>query len=229
MRAIVFAGALAASAVVLTGCRLESFAGPAEETVVSYDVGDKVSALEVYAGSGDIVITESDRSGIRVTETLQWRDRKPETRHQVDGDWLRLDYECPRSRNDCSVSYRVEVPKGLHVKSETGSGDITLRGLAGRIEATAGSGEIEASGLGAGKTTAETGSGNMEFKYGAVPADVDLRAGSGDIAVTVPGGSYDITTETGSGDTRVDVAQDPAAPAKIAVETGSGNIRVLPG
>ncbi|GAA0929062.1 DUF4097 family beta strand repeat-containing protein [Nonomuraea longicatena] len=227
MRAIVFAGALAVSAVVLTGCRLESLGGPTEESVVSYDVGDKVSALEVYAGSGDIVVTGSDRSGIRVTETMQWRNRKPEARHQVNGEWLRLDYECPHGT--CSVSYRVEVPKGTQVKPETGSGDITLRGLTGRIEVTAGSGEVEASGLGAGETTAETGSGNMEFKYGAVPGDVDLRTGSGNISVTVPDASYDITTDTGSGDTRVDVAQDPAAPSKIAVETGSGNIRVLPG
>ncbi|MFD9945057.1 DUF4097 domain-containing protein [Nonomuraea sp. NPDC059023] len=229
MKTIVFAGALLASTAVLTGCGLASIGGPTEESVVNYDVNDKVALLDVNSGSGDIVITESERSGIRVTETLQWRNNKPQAEHKVEGDTLRVTYDCKGGFGSCSVSYKIEVPKGLKVKADAGSGTITLRNLTGELEASAGSGDIEASSLGGKKVLADAGSGSIDLKYASAPADVTLEAGSGDVTLTLPGGSYNVKANADSGDSKVEVTNDPNAANRVTIEAGSGNINVVPG
>lgn len=223
-----FAGALLASTALLTGCGLASIGGPTDESVVNYDVKDKVSTLQLRSGSGDAVITESDRSGIHVTETLQWRgDDKPKAEHKVDGDRLAVSYDCGSSWGSCSVNYKIEIPKGLKIDIDAGSGNLTLRGLTGQLDVVNGSGDIEGSDLGSRKGVIENGSGDIELKYTAAPENLDLQNGSGDISVYVPQGSYDVSTDAGSGDTKVDVADTPGAPNKITMESGSGNLNVL--
>jgi hypothetical protein len=230
MKKIIIVGALFGSAALLTGCGLENIAGKENQDVVTYDVKDKVSEIEVNSPSGDIVLTESDRDGIRVTETLHWRgDNKPIPEHPVSGSGVTLRYDC----NDeigfqsCSIDYKVEVPKGLKVKVETGSGQITLRAVTNELTANTGSGDIEASGLSAKNAFAETGAGNVRLAFSGAPDDVEVRTGSGDASVKVPDGTYAVSTDTGSGDQSVEVKDDDSAPRKVSVETGSGDASVL--
>ena len=54
-----------------------------------------------------------------------------------------------------------------------------------------------------------------------------MRAGSGDVHLAVPAGSYRLNVDTGSGDRNVQgISNDAAAAASIAVDTGSGDVRV---
>ncbi|MEU6999258.1 DUF4097 family beta strand repeat-containing protein [Nonomuraea sp. NPDC046570] len=230
-KSMVAAGALLASCALLTGCGgLAGIGGPTDQDEISYEVSEKVATLFVESGSGDITVSETDRQGIKVVETLYWRGDKPKTEHPVDGDTLTLRYKCEqRNWGSCGVNYRVEVPKGLKVKTDTGSGNLTLRDLSGELEATTGSGDIEANGLAGKKAYAETGSGGAELKYAAVPDSVEVETGSGDVTVRLPQGSYDVTTETGSGDTSVKVTDDPKSPRKVSLKTGSGDATVLAG
>ncbi|MER5422184.1 DUF4097 family beta strand repeat-containing protein [Streptosporangium roseum] len=225
---MIVAGALLGSVLVLSGCRVDFGLGDRQQEVASYDVADKLTVLDVRAGAGDIVVTESGRSGVRVTETLHWRGDKgdkPVTEHAVEGDTLVLRDKCPRG--NCSVDYRIEIPKGLTTKLDAGSGTLTLRALTGEVTADTGSGNIEASTLGAKRFVAETGSGDVEVKFAAVPDKVDVRTGSGDATVRLPQGAYDVTTETGSGSKTVQVTDDSSAPRSVLVRTGSGDAKVL--
>ncbi len=226
MKSLAAAGLLAGSALVLTACGDLPFDldfGPRNQAVEKYDVKDAVTTLRVQSGSGDVVVNESDRTGIAVTETLHYRGDKPTDGHEVGDGTLTLAYTC----DDCSIDYNVEVPKGLNVKVDTGSGEITLRALSGPVDVSTGSGEVDASGL-LGKTfVAEAGSGNVEAKFGAAPDSVTIETGSGDGIAWVPGGSYHATLHTGSGEQTVEVTNDPAAPKKIVIQTGSGDSKVL--
>ncbi|GGO66184.1 DUF4097 family beta strand repeat-containing protein [Nonomuraea cavernae] len=231
MKTIVIAGGLLASAVLLTGCGLQSLAGPANQDVVNYEVADKVAKLDLRTASGDAVITEHDGTAVRVTETLQWSDTRPEAEHRVDGDTLFMTYTCKGAVNlgRCAVNYKIEIPKGLRVMVDTGSGDITLRSLTGPLETSSGSGEVSGTGL-AGKTlVVETGSGDLDLKYASPPDSVEVKTGSGDVVLHVPDGSYAVSTETGSGDVAVSVKDDDASPHKISLKGGSGDISLLPG
>lgn len=224
----VVAGMLLGSALVLTACRFDLETGDREQAVVSYEVAEKLTALVVHAEAGEVVVNESDRSGVRVTETLHWNGdarARPRTEHPVEGGTLTLRHTCS---GNCSVDSRIEIPKGLKVTLDTGSGGITLRALTGEVKAHTGSGDIEAGSLGAGRFVAETGSGDVEVRFGAVPGHVEIETGSGDAAVRLPQASYKVTAETGSGERTVKVADDPSSARSVLVRTGSGDAKVLP-
>ncbi|MFG3439848.1 DUF4097 family beta strand repeat-containing protein [Nonomuraea sp. NPDC047897] len=228
MNRIVIAGGLLASAALLTGCGLSGLTGPSNKDTASYDVTEKVAALRVEPGSGDAVITEYDGTAVRVTETLRWRNTKPDAEHVVESGTLRLSYKCADSMG-CHVDYKVQVPKGLTVDVDSGSGNVTLRSLSGPLTLTMGSGDVDGAGLTGKRLTAELGSGDMELKYAAPPDDARLEAGSGNIVLRMPGGPYAVTTELGSGDATVSVGRDDAAPRKVTITSGSGDVKVLPG
>ncbi|MGV9773056.1 DUF4097 family beta strand repeat-containing protein [Streptosporangium sp. NPDC003464] len=225
----IVAGALLGSVLLLSGCQMNFDFGRQEQEVVSYDVTGDLKVLDAHTGSGDIVVTGSDRSGARVTETLHWSGDsgdRPTTEHPVAGGTLSLRHKCPKG--NCSVDYRIEIPKGLSVKLDTGSGNLTLRGLEGEVEADTGSGTVEAGTLGSKRFTAETGSGEVEVKFTSAPDHVEVRTGSGGATVRLPQGSYDVTAEAGAGEKVVQVTDDPSAPRTVVVRTGSGDAKVLP-
>ncbi|GAA3705609.1 hypothetical protein GCM10022224_083840 [Nonomuraea antimicrobica] len=224
MKTIAMAGALAASAVLLTGCGLASLAGPGNEESASYQVTDKVTKLQLKSGSGDAVINETDGTAVRVVETLRWRgDDKPVPEHNVEAGELFLTYEC---RGNCSVDYEIEVPKGLHLDLRAGSGNLTLRGLSGPLELDLGSGDADAAGLTGKKVFAKSGSGNVELEFLAAPESTELDTGSGDITLDVPDGAYAVKSDMGSGDSNISVRTDASAPNKISITAGSGDVTV---
>ncbi|GAA3596429.1 hypothetical protein GCM10022419_094560 [Nonomuraea rosea] len=230
MKTMVIAGGLLASALLLTGCGLASIGGPNNQDTVSYQVTDKVTKLQLKSNAGDAVVTETDGNAIRVVETLHWRgDEKPTPQHKVEGGALFVTYDCASSWGSCGVDYKIEIPKGLPVDLDSGSGDITLRSLTGPIDAHVGSGDLGATGLAGKKVFVEAGSGNIQLQYTAVPESAELKVGSGDIALNVPDGAYDVKTEVGSGDVAVSVKTDKSSPNKISLTSGSGDIAVLPG
>ncbi|GAA2353695.1 hypothetical protein GCM10010404_01880 [Nonomuraea africana] len=227
-KGVIALGALVLSGTALTGCGFVGMGRASDEKTETYEVSDKVAGLDVMSGAGDVVVNEVDRTGIKVTEKRHWRDREPKTSHEVKGDTLELAYSC-ESGDSCWVDYTIEVPKGLRVKSDTGSGDLTLRSLTGEVEAKAGAGTIDGNGLGAKRVVAESGSGSLELKFAGAPDDVEVTVGSGDATLHLPRGSYDVTAEVGAGDAEVKVTDDPGSPRKIIIRSGAGNVKVLPG
>ncbi|WP_020541794.1 DUF4097 family beta strand repeat-containing protein [Nonomuraea coxensis] len=230
MRTIAIAGGLLAGAALLTGCGLGAIAGPSKEDTASYEVTDKVTELRLDNGSGDAVITESGGTSVRVTETLRWRgDSKPKPEHKVEGGALALSYTCPSNLGSCGVDYKIEIPKGLAVDLDSGSGDITLRALSGDVKVHVGSGDVDAADLTGKTVVADAGSGNVELKYATAPTSAQLKTGSGDISLFVPDGAYDVSTDVGSGDVKVSVKNDRSSPNKISLRAGSGNVSVSAG
>ncbi|HEX4814012.1 MAG TPA: DUF4097 family beta strand repeat-containing protein [Nonomuraea sp.] len=229
MKTIAFAGGLLASAVLLTGCGLTSIAGPRNQEVVSYDVTDKVTRLRLDAQEGDAVIIEGAGAAVRVVETHRWSGGdQPKARHRVEGGVLLVDHDCS-GWSSCSVDYKIEIPKGLPLDLDSGSGNLTLRGLTGDLRIHVGSGDVDASGLSVKNVVAEAGSGNIDLRYAAAPGNAKIEVGSGDIVLNVPDGAYAVSTDTGSGAADVKVKKDAAAPNKLSLASGSGDISVLPG
>ncbi|MFF0306385.1 DUF4097 domain-containing protein [Streptosporangium sp. NPDC004379] len=215
---LVVAGAMLGAVALLSGCGAGIGFGPSNQDVVSYDVAGSLKSLDVTTNSGDIVVNASDRQGVHVTETLRWRGKKrPETEHPVSGGTLTLRQNCAR---DCEVHYRVEIPKGLDVTTDTGSGTITLRGLKGaKATAKTGSGDIEAGSSEVGELTAETGSGAVTLR-GLKGEDVRAESGSGDIdARSLTARTF--TAESGSGAVEAGFAD---APDQVTVKADSGDV-----
>ncbi|MCI0688150.1 MAG: DUF4097 domain-containing protein [Sporichthyaceae bacterium] len=140
-----------------------------------------------------------------------------------------------------SGTISVEGVRGS-VRAEAGSGDVTARGITGNVELSTGSGTItvtEVSGTVTvdadsgdinareltGNIEAHTGSGTIDVRL-ASPASVTADAGSEDISVTVPEGSYRVLASADSGDRTVSVPDQPGAPNSLDVHTGSGTVTV---
>jgi DUF4097 and DUF4098 domain-containing protein YvlB len=225
-RSGVVAGSLALAAL-LTGCGL---AGPVNSDTVSYDVADKVTALEVETDSGEIEVIGSDRAGIHVTERLTWQKRKPTATHETRGDTLVLTFTCSGGwmAGNCDVGYQVEIPRGLRVKAVSDSGRVTLRDLSGDVEAANDSGEIEADGLTGKRVVTKTDSGAITLAFTAQPDKVETSTDSGKTVVRVPEGPYNVASTTDSGNERLDTVHDPSAPRSLTLSSDSGDIEVLP-
>ncbi|MGW0806796.1 DUF4097 family beta strand repeat-containing protein [Nonomuraea sp. NPDC002799] len=230
MKTMVIAGGLLASALLLTGCGLDSIGGSTNQDTASYEVTEQVAKLRLKSNAGEAVITEIDGSAIRVVETLRWRgDDKPKPEHKVEGGALFVTYDCPSNWGSCGVDYKIEVPKGMALDLETGSGNLTLRSLTGPIDVHAGSGDVDATGLAGKKLFVNMGSGNIELKYAVAPDDAEVKSGSGDVALNLPDGAYDVKTDVGSGDATVSVKTDASSAHKISLTSGSGDLSVMPG
>jgi hypothetical protein len=138
----------------------------------------------------------------------------------------------------------VEVTRfeGEELMVDTGSGEVTATEVkADVISIDTGSGDIRLTGAGAPRLTLETGSGNVTADVRANLEALDVETGSGNIAVTAPPGlGAEVEIETSSGDIETDfpvqvtrhsrdnlVGRIGNGRGRIAIETGSGNVRLL--
>ena len=136
-----------------------------------------------------------------------------------------------------SGDVRAGVLRG-EVEIDTGSGDVRVDRVEGRLVADTGSGDVSV-GLVDGEVEADTGSGSVEVAVARSRA-VAVDTGSGHVTVTVPrrsgwdvdldGGSVEIDRALdfrGRQERREARGQIGGGGARLAVDTGSGPIRVL--
>ncbi|MBO3751297.1 DUF4097 family beta strand repeat protein [Streptosporangiaceae bacterium NEAU-GS5] len=222
MRPLLLGATLLGAGLLVTACDFDHI-GQRNHATVSYDVSDGVTLLDTQSGAGDVKVVESDRSGVHVTEKLNWSGDRPENGHRVSGGTLFLKYDC----GNCSIDYTVEVPKGMNIKVGTGAGDVRLESLTGPLKINTGSGDVTSSSLEAKQVVAETGAGDVKLNFAAAPDSVTVDTGVGDATVSVPSGEYNVSTHTGAGDEEVGVTRNPASPHVIVVKTGAGDAHVL--
>jgi hypothetical protein len=114
---------------------------------------------------------------------------------------------------------------GGDVQAHADSGDVTVNGVGGTATLQTNSGRIVANGLKGIKTTAHDSSGDITISPD-VPQNLELRDSSGNIVVTVPGGTYRVNATTESGDTKVGVGNDANAELTITAQASSGDVRI---
>ncbi|WP_433163513.1 DUF4097 family beta strand repeat-containing protein [Kribbella sp. CA-247076] len=112
-----------------------------------------------------------------------------------------------------------------NVKIDLTSGDVVVRDLTGKLDVTATSGDVEASGLKGGPVNVETTSGDLELEL-AEANDVRAKGTSSDIDVTAPAGSWNVSTETRSGDVDNALGDDANGSHTVQATTTSGDIEL---
>jgi lia operon protein LiaG len=138
----------------------------------------------------------------------------------------------------------VSGVRGEKVSINTGSGDVTASDVrSNELSVETGSGDIQVTGLVAPQVALETGSGSVAADVQGEVWNVNVQTGSGDVTLKLPpalGAEVDI--ETSSGDIETDFSVSVTRHArdhltgrigdgqgKIAIETGSGGIKLLKG
>jgi len=217
--------------------------------------------LDVSTGSGSIEISAGNSQRVEITGHIKvgagsflgvFGRSSGEKQELVD----RLENEPPISlvdgrlkvghlkgtefKRNVSISYEITVPAGTEVVSHTGSGAMTISGVAGPVEAKTGSGSITLTDIGdsvnarsgsgairadniAGAFEAHTGSGSVRLTQVA-PGDVEVTAGSGSSVLHGVVGA--LRVKAGSGRVEVDGRQEGV----WNIDTGSGSVHIrLPG
>lgn len=143
----------------------------------------------------------------------------------IDFTGQRLTVQTPRDAPLHAVPLIIQVsaPAGSSVTARSGSADITVDGVADRLHASTGSGQVRAQRC-TGAVDIRTGSGDV--RLGSLLGALRVRTGSGGIdVVSLAGaggaGDHAGAVRTGSGDIRLGiVARD------VTARTGSGDLTV---
>jgi hypothetical protein len=160
-----------------------------------------IRAVRIDVTSSDVRIRTTESSGTTVHERFTYHGTRPGDTFRVEGDQLVL----ARCGDRCSTEYDVTVPRGTAVTGSTTSGVILLQDT--------------------GPVDVSTTSGGVSVVF-AGPQDARVHTTSGDIRLTVPHDRFRIAGDSTSGERRVDIATDPAAPNLLDLTTTSGDVTV---
>jgi DUF4097 and DUF4098 domain-containing protein YvlB len=203
--------------VIALGVLLSSPAWVARSATIKggFERSLKVSGpvdIDLSTSSGDVTVRPGEAGTVRIRGKMQahdnWNDSNAEQKvryleqnppiHQ-DGNHLRIGHvEDQEMTRNVSIDYELEVPVETQLMSTTGSGDVSVEGIRGPVNA-------------------RSGSGDMKFR--SLSGDVSLKTGSGDARLQeIASGRVEV--ETGSGDVELRDLR-----CAMRVRTGSGDIR----
>lgn len=184
--------------------------------------------MDLTTGSGDVHVRAGSSNQIQVSghiRATEWFSGNVEEKIkrleanppiQQSGNDIRIGHiDDPELRRNISISYEVTVPAETQLRVETGSGNQTVAGIRGPLEASAGSGELKVSEIG-DRVHAETGSGDIEIDR--VKGNVHAKTGSGSIRAEEVAGGFE--ADSGSGH----ITLHQTAPGSVRVDTGSGGM-----
>ncbi len=192
---------------------------------------DRISALDIINGAGDIDISSYDGQDIQVNATIVSKKYRSMERFKeiFQRDMvLALDRESEyavlrghnkpnlRKNPEIQIHFDIQIPARLDVDIDDGSGAIRVTALSGHVEIEDGSGDIEISEV-SNNINIEDGSGAITINH--TQGDIKIEDGSGSITISNSEGHIEI--DDGSGEitlTRVNGDKE--------IEDGSGDISV---
>jgi len=191
-----------------------------------------INALEIDSGAGSLeVVASPDAQDVRVLAQIRIADADAEEAHELIESDLRLtleksadaallhadfDHGMWNSRWNSSIDLQVQMPRGLALMIDDGSGPIKVDAPGSRLVIDDGSGPIRV--LRAGATDIDDGSGSIDVHD--IVGDVTIDDGSGDVLVRNVEGSVIIDDGSGSIDV-ADVSED-----LTIIDDGSGSLRL---
>jgi DUF4097 and DUF4098 domain-containing protein YvlB len=225
-------GAAAPAAVLAQSRRVEDDQDYRQRIDTSFAFG-RAGIIDLTQISGDIVITGTSRDEVRI-KAYSERGR---IRFDVSSTRVMLDAEPVRGRMGDS-RYELSVPANSRVIARSTSGDVSVQGVTGPVEAHSVSGDVEVTDAGgrvqlesvsgevrgshlAGDVRAEAVSGSVTLEQ--IDGDVRVESTSGDISVTRVR-SKSLYVSTVNGDVEFDGSIDPAG--RYELHSHSGDVRL---
>ncbi len=192
---------------------------------------DGVQLLEIDAGAGSIAVNgDTNATSIRVKAIIRVPDNEEDARKLIEKNLI-LKLEMKRDRavldayfdhsiwhvgNSAAIDLEVQIPQGLAIFVDDGSGPMTIENVGGDVGIDDGSGSIVVTG--AASVAIDDGSGSI--KISDVSGDVMVEDGSGDITIRNVGGT--VTIDDGSGGIDVKNVEHDLD----IIDDGSGSVRL---
>jgi hypothetical protein len=207
-----------------------------------------VTAVQVDSPGGSVSISQGPGSHVTMTSTASWLVRKPVVRQTWHGRTLLVSASCPRLDpfEDCQVLLVVQVPAGIPVQVDVGSGSFAAQGLTGplHLKATTGSltftdvrgpvwasvtsGSVTGQGLRSSRLHASARSGSLALDFDSPPQLLTLKVSSGSVSATVPRGTrYRVSLRGGPGFRHVQPGLADGTSAQVIRATvGTGSLDI---
>lgn len=154
---------------------------------------DKNGSITLTQMSGNIVVTGWSRNEVRVRATSD------DDNVRVSGSSTRLTVEVGGTRRHSDARFELSVPFGVRVAASSMSGDITIRGTRGSVEAHAQNGDIDIDEV---TTRLEVSSLNGDITAKNVNGDVAINSTNGEVRLSDVHGAVDVSSVSGDLDLR---------------------------
>lgn len=193
----------------------------------------RTGVVDLTQVSGDITVTSWDRAEARVRAYAE----RGQVRSGLSSSRLTLDVESVRGRIGDS-RFEVTVPVGVRVIARSRSGDVSVRGTRGAVQAESTSGDVEVTDA-TDRIVIESVSGDVraselkgEVRAQSVSGTIEVRGVSGDINAETTSGdvsllgvtSRSVTATTVSGEVEYEGGIDPNG--RYEFHAHSGNVRL---
>jgi hypothetical protein len=179
------------------------------------------STAGVSVDSGNLTVGPGAAGRLRLAGTAHYSLVRSRVTWHRTRSGVTVDSYCPLPTGVCSADFTVAIPASARALLSDGSGDMTLRGLTGRVSAGAGSGNVSADGL---SGTVDLGDGSGDIVGTALSGPrVTFSNGSGNISVTGLTSTHVVATN-GSGDVTLTFTK---VPSYVHVSDDSGNVTLI--
>jgi hypothetical protein len=206
---------------------------------------EPIEAVVIEIDTGEVQVFGADIEGAAMDWAFQWRKGCPAADSYVEDGVLYIEAHCPPGAWACQTDFQLHVPAGIPVealvttgsiqldqvgavRAELTTGEIDIEGAAGELEMSVTTGGIHAYELQADTVFAEVTTGSIDLGLEAPFEQVDAKLITGEIAMEVPEGCYDLDLDVVTGGistTGVSCDCDAAAGIRAEVVTGSIDIR----
>jgi hypothetical protein len=233
------------SLLLVAACALFLLDVLSQRTERSVTLWPGVERVELDLGRGNVEIVPARGKGVRVEEERRSGIVSASSSRKLTGHRLKLHAGCRVVILDCSVNYRIQVPRGTAVDVKGLAGSITARDVDGnvrlvstagdvraiavrgrRVELKTSAGTAEAGGVVAPYVSVRSAAGNAIAELLAPPRDLFVETHAGDATATLPDVGYRIDAGTDAGDTKIRVRRDDRSRRIVRVRTNAGNATV---
>jgi len=213
---------------------------------VNYALPAGTGKATVSVSGGDVTVRQAAGTDARLTGTATYSLIRPDlkTRHITGGVAIR--YNCMVPAGNCGLDATLSVPAQTVASVSTGGGDATAVGttgdvtlstdggdvtadrVSGVLSLSTGGGSIHGTAITAPRVAAHSGGGDIEIVFTAVPRDVRVDTGGGNVTIVVPAGSaqYHVTANTDGGTVSDSVPINTSSPNVITATSGGGDITI---
>lgn len=210
---------LLAMGLVLGGVLATSACDSARYTEAFTPEGD-YQAVSLQVDHGDVELVAGE--GVWVERTVRAAEGTLELTHDIVDGVLVLEARCT-TPIPCAVDTVLQVPEGLPVSVELGSGSVWASGIA-ELDLQVGEGSIEADVDGSVQAHVARGSLTVSLSAGS---QADLAVGSGDLSLGLEAVAWDLDLQGRT--VKVDgVQQAEGAESRVSALAPGGRLIVAP-
>src|SRR5215469_605015 len=175
--------------------------------------------VQLGLGSANATITQAAGDRLRLSGKASYSIVRSTVTWQSSSSGAIVSTQCHFVTGVCGFVFHAVLPAGVPASIDDGSGDVTLRGLSGRLSVSngsgnisgsalsgpvnlaAGSGDIVLGGMASANVTASDDSGNITLIFTKVPDRVHVSDGSGNVTLVLPRGKtlYRVSATAPSG------------------------------